>query len=97
MLRCLDGDKTFMMKRRLELAEYVGKYSCRLGPRRNKRFYTMKRRMKTCRTCGKICMETGNSNNHIIQHDEEEAQKLQDMWQIIHGEWDIKKRDFTSW
>ena len=33
-------------------------------------FYMMKRRFKTCRTCGKLFMETGILNKHKILHDE---------------------------
>ena len=41
-------------------------------------------------------METGTLNKHEILHDEEKTQNLQDMWEIIHEEWDLKPtQDFT--
>ena len=46
----------------------------------------MKRRLKICRTCGKIFIDTGILNKHNILHDDEKAQNLQDMWGIIPGD-----------
>ena len=41
-------------------------------------------------------METGTLNKHESLYDEEKTQNLQDMWEIIHGELDLKPtRDFT--
>ena len=41
------------------------------------------KRFKTCRTCRKLFMDTGTFNKHEISHDEEKAQNLQDMLEII--------------
>ena len=36
-------------------------------------------------------MDTGNLNQHKIQHDEEKTQNLQDMWEIIKRDRDLEK------
>ena len=50
----------------------------------------------TCRTCEKLFMKTGTLNKHKILHDEQKAQNLQDIWEIIHEDWDLEQtQDFT--
>ena len=51
---------------------------------------------QTCRICGKLFMKIGTLNKHKILHDEQKAQNLQDIWEIIHEDWDLEQtQDFT--
>ena len=45
----------------------------------------------SCSTGGKFYTEIGTLNKHKILHDEEKVQNLQDMWEIIHGDWDLEQ------
>ena len=36
-------------------------------------------------------METGTINQHKILHEEEKAQNLQDMWEIIYREFELEQ------
>ena len=56
----------------------------------------LKSRLKTCRTGGKLFIETGNLNKHKIFHDEEKAQNLQDMWEIIYREFNRNKHQISN-
>ena len=51
----------------------------------------MKKWLRTCRTCGKLLMETGIMNKHEILHDEEQAQNLLNTWKIMHGDWELEQ------
>ena len=85
-----------MMKQRLKTCRTCGKLFIENLIRTNMRFQMMKSRLKTCRTCGKLFISTGTLSKHKISHNEEKAQNLQDMWEIIHGDWNLEQtQDFT--